>query len=61
MESAIPREERGGDGIADLPEGLNSEEVSALRVLERAREQGDITEAYYQRRREQLLREASSP
>ncbi len=61
MESAIPREERGGDGIADLPEGLNSEEVSALRVLERAREQGDITEAYYQRRREQLLREGSSP
>jgi hypothetical protein len=61
MESAIPREERGGDGIADLPEGLDSEEVSALRVLERARRQGDITEAYYQRRREQLLREGSSP
>ena len=61
MESAIPREEHGEDGMADLPEGLSSEEVSALRELERAREQGDITEAYYQRRREQLLREGSSP
>jgi len=46
---------------SELPSNLSSATLRELADLEKAREQGEITESYYQRRRDKLLRSAAEP
>ncbi len=53
MESPLPPES------TTPPEGLSAESLRELADLEEAREKGEVTEAYYQRRRAQLIESAT--
>jgi hypothetical protein len=49
------------DEATELPPGLSADTLRELAELEEARQQGEITESYYQREREKLLERAGSP
>ncbi|MCZ6784330.1 MAG: hypothetical protein O7G30_13565 [Proteobacteria bacterium] len=52
MDSPIPAAELEEEG---LPPGLRPEDLRELADLEEARQNGEITESYYQRRRESII------
>ena len=58
-EEPLPEPERSS--TSELPSDLSSATLRDLADLEKAREQGEITESYYQRRREKLLQPAAEP
>jgi hypothetical protein len=58
-EEPLPEPERSS--TSELPSNLSSATLRELADLEKAREQGEITESYYQRRREKLLQPTSDP
>jgi len=56
-----PHPELEPSSASELPSNLSSAKLRELADLEKAREQGEITESYYQRRRDKLLRPAAEP
>jgi hypothetical protein len=54
-----PHPEPEPSPTSELPSNLSSATLRELVDLEKAREQGEITESYYQRRRDKLLRPAA--
>jgi hypothetical protein len=54
-----PRPELEHSSASELPSNLSGATLRELADLEKAREQGEISESYYRRRREKLLRPAA--